>query len=105
MAEQLDTPDNFAVHVRTQGLVQGVWFRNWTVEEATKRKLRGWVRNRNDGSVEAVFVGDEPEVRDMVAACRRGPPKAQVNKVIQIPGEYRPDETELPPGFKVLPSV
>jgi acylphosphatase len=105
MAEQLDTPDNFAVHVRIQGLVQGVWFRNWTVEEATKRKLRGWVRNRNDGSVEAVFVGDEPEVRDMVAACRRGPPKAQVNKVIQIPGEYRPDETELPPGFKVLPSV
>ena len=105
MVEQLDASDNFAVHVRIQGVVQGVWFRNWTVEEAAKRKLRGWVRNRNDGSVEAVFVGDEPEVRDMVAACRRGPPKAQVSKVIQIPGEYRPDETELPPGFKVLPSV
>ena len=105
MAEQFDAADNFAVHVRIQGVVQGVWFRNWTVEEAGKRKLRGWVRNRNDGSVEAVFVGDEPEVRDMVAACRRGPPKAQVSKVIQIPGEYRPDETELPPGFKVLPSV
>lgn len=105
MAGQPDEPDNFAVHVRIQGMVQGVFFRNWTVEEATRRHLRGWVRNRNDGSVEAVFVGDEPQVRDMVAACRRGPPKAQINRLIQIPGEYRPDETELPPGFKILPSV
>lgn len=104
----VDRPEdiaNFALHVRIQGLVQGVWFRNWTQEEATRRKLRGWVRNRNDGSVEAVFVGDEPVVRAMVAACHRGPPKAQVSKVIQIPAEYRPDETEVPPGFKVLPSL
>ena len=40
-----------------------------------------------------------------VAACRQGPPKAQVTKIIQIPSEYRPDETEVPPGFKVLPSI
>lgn len=105
MADRQDEPDNLAVHVRIQGQVQGVWFRNWTVDEATKRNLRGWVRNRNDGSVEAVFVGQEPDVRAMVAACRQGPPKAQVARVIQIPGEYRPDETEVPPGFKILPSV
>jgi acylphosphatase len=98
-------PDNFAVHVRIHGEVQGVFFRNWTIDEATKRNLRGWVRNRSDGTVEAVFVGDEPQVRDMVAACRRGPPKAQVTRIVQIPGEYRPDETELPPGFKKLPTV
>lgn len=105
MPNRPDEPDNHAIHVRIQGEVQRVWFRHWTVEEATKRNLRGWVRNRSDGSVEAVFVGDDPKVRDMVAACRRGPPKAQVTRVIQIPGEYAPDETELPPGFKVLPTV
>lgn len=98
-------PDNFAVHLRIYGKVQRVWFRNWTVEEATKRNLRGWVRNRSDGTVEAVFVGDEPVVREMTAACRRGPPKAVVERVVVIPGEYRPDETELPPGFKTLPDV
>lgn len=100
-----DEPDNFAVHVRIYGEVQGVFYRNWTIEEATKRKLRGWVRNRSDGTVEAVFVGDEPQVRDMVAACRQGPPKARVTRIVQIPSEYRPDETELPPGFKKLPTV
>lgn len=98
-------PDNLAIHVRIYGQVQGVFFRNWTIDEATKRNLRGWVRNRNDGTVEAVFVGDEPQVRDMVALCRRGPPKAQVSRVVQIPGEYRPDETEVPPGFRQLPTV
>ena len=105
MAERRDEPDNHAIHVRIQGQVQRVWFRNWTVEEATKRNLRGWVRNRADGSVEAVFVGDDPKVRDMVAACRRGPPKAVVTRLIQFPGEYAPDETELPPGFKILPTL
>jgi acylphosphatase len=98
-------PDNLAVHVRIHGQVQGVFFRNWTIDEATKRNLRGWVRNRSDGTVEAVFVGDEPQVRDMVAACRRGPPRAQVTRIVQIPGEYRPDETEVPPGFRKLPTV
>jgi acylphosphatase len=105
MAERSEEPDNLAIHVRVYGRVQGVFFRNWTIEEATRRNLRGWVRNRSDGTVEAVFVGQEPDVRAMVAACRRGPPNAQVSKLIQIPGEYRPDETEVPPGFRKLPTV
>lgn len=100
-----DEPDNLAIHVRIQGKVQGVFFRNWTIGEATRRGLRGWVRNRTDGSVEAVFVGDEDQVRAMVAACRRGPPKAEVSRLVQIPGEYRPDESEIPPGFRKLPTV
>lgn len=70
-----------AVRVRIEGRVQGVWYRGWTVDEAGARGLRGWVRNRADGSVEALFVGDEPAVRDMVAACRKGPPHARVRHV------------------------
>ena len=105
MAQRPDEPVMDAIHVRIQGRVQRVWFRNWTVEEATKRDLRGWVRNREDGSVEAVFVGVNHKVRDMVAACRLGPPKAEVTRVIQFPGEYAPDETEMPPGFKILPTL
>jgi acylphosphatase len=100
-----DEPGNLAVHVRIHGKVQGVFFRNWTVGEATQRDLRGWVRNRSDGTVEAVFVGDPDQVRAMVAACRRGPPKAEVSRLVQIPGEYRPDESELPPGFRQLPTL
>ena len=45
------------VHVLISGTVQGVWFRAWTVQEAQKRGLDGWVRNRRDGDVEAVFAG------------------------------------------------
>ncbi|MEX0808199.1 MAG: acylphosphatase [Dongiaceae bacterium] len=63
------------------GKVQGVWFRAWTVDEATKRGLRGWVRNRKDGSVEALFAGDPAKVDTMVAACREGPPLAKVENV------------------------
>lgn len=94
-----------AVHVRIHGLVQGVMFRQWTVQEATKRGLRGWVRNRADGTVEAVFVGPRPALRDMVAACRRGPPKAQVSKLVEIPGEYAPGEDETGSDFRQMPTV
>jgi acylphosphatase len=85
MAEQ--TPERAqavrAVAVRIEGRVQGVWFRGWAVEEAARRGLRGWVRNRNDGSVEALFIGPGQSVSAMVAACRRGPPAARVSKVLE----------------------
>jgi acylphosphatase len=63
------------------GRVQGVWYRGWTVAEATARGLDGWVRNRRDGSVEAVFSGPPAAVEAMIAACRRGPPSARVSDV------------------------
>ena len=72
-----------AVLVRIQGRVQGVWYRGWTVEEAERRGLRGWVRNRNDGSVEALFIGADRAVAEMVAACRKGPPAARVTAVTE----------------------
>jgi acylphosphatase len=84
-----------AVRVSVRGRVQGVWFRAWTTEEASRRGLRGWVRNRSDGSVEALFAGTAAAVDEMVAACRQGPPLAKVEAVEQAPagdvaeGEFR----------------
>lgn len=63
------------------GRVQGVWFRAWTSEEAERRGLDGWVRNRSDGTVEAVFAGDDELVDDMLRACWQGPPAARVDHV------------------------
>ena len=77
--------DETAVRVRITGRVQGVWYRGWTVDEARGRGLRGWVRNRKDGTVEAVFAGPAPAVADMLDACRHGPPAAQVADVAHEP--------------------
>ena len=74
-----------AVRVTISGTVQGVWFRAWTTEEAVKLGLTGWVRNRRDGVVEAVFAGEAEAVRRMVAACHRGPPAARVVLVREEP--------------------
>lgn len=65
-------------HVTIRGHVQGVGFRYWTRRTATARGLEGWVRNRRDGSVEAVFAGDEQAVAEMIKLCRRGPDGAHV---------------------------
>ena len=74
-----------AKHVLVSGLVQGVWFRGWTVENAQARGLHGWVRNRPDGTVEAVFAGPSDLVDDMIAACRKGPTAARVAAVAHSP--------------------
>ena len=76
------TASLISVRVRIEGRVQGVWYRGWTVDQAQARKLTGWVRNRRDGSVEAVFCGPESLVEDMVALCRSGPVAAKVSQVI-----------------------
>jgi len=71
-----------SVHVRITGRVQGVGYRTWKVDEARRRGLSGWVRNRADGDVEAVFSGPAATVDDMIAACRRGPFSARVDHVM-----------------------
>lgn len=63
------------------GKVQNVWYRAWTVEQAQARGLNGWVRNRADGSVEALFAGPADKVADMIAACHQGPKAARVAAV------------------------
>lgn len=84
--------DSFlSVRVRVVGRVQGVWYRGWTVDQATARGLDGWVRNRRDGSVEALFHGPSSAVAAMVEACRRGPPAARVDALTQ-------SEADPPPG-------
>ncbi len=72
-----------AIRLRIRGRVQGVWYRGWMVEQARERGLAGWVRNRRDGSVEALLVGPEPALRDMISNCREGPRSARVADVEQ----------------------
>jgi acylphosphatase len=69
------------LHLRVTGNVQGVGFRAFVAEEAEARGLRGWVRNRRDGSVELAVSGEDQAVDALVAACRRGPRGASVASV------------------------
>jgi acylphosphatase len=87
------------VNVRIRGRVQGVWYRGWTVEEARRRHLRGWVRNRRDGSVEAVLCGPLPVVDDMIEAFWEGPPSARVEAVDRSAAEVFTGR-----GFVTLPT-
>ncbi|MEO9320183.1 MAG: acylphosphatase [Nitrososphaera sp.] len=68
-------------HVYVMGTVQGVYFRQNTKEVATRHGVRGWVRNLDDGRVEAVFEGDEASVNEVIEWCRVGPQKAKVEDV------------------------
>jgi acylphosphatase len=70
-----------AVLLRVHGRVQGAWFRDWVRDHASARGLTGWVRNRFDGTVEALFVGDPADVESMVAACNYGPEDARVARI------------------------
>ena len=69
------------VRVIIEGRVQGVFFRYHTQEMAYQLDLRGWVKNRRDGHVEAVFEGDQGRVDQIIQWCHQGPPEARVTKV------------------------
>src|ERR1700728_474771 len=73
-------------HVVIRGRVQGIGFRAWTEYTALERGLQGWVRNRRDGSVEAVLVGPPDVVAAMIEACKEGPRGARVESVDQREG-------------------
>jgi acylphosphatase len=73
--------DKARAHVRLSGRVQGVGFRYTTADEARRRRLTGWVRNLESGTVEAVFEGSHAAVLDMVRWCQQGPPGAWVRDV------------------------
>jgi acylphosphatase len=83
-----------------RGLVQGVGYRAWMAHRAQKLGLDGWVRNRSDGSVEALLAGDTAAVEELLRLCRRGPRLAEV---LSIEEEFA-DPPDLP-GFRQLPTV
>ncbi|MET0652373.1 MAG: acylphosphatase, partial [Hyphomicrobiaceae bacterium] len=80
--------------------VQGVGFRYWTEAMASRLGLSGWVRNRRDGSVEAVFSGPSDAVAEMLEFCRQGPPSARVDRI-----DLTEEDDPPPAGFDVKPTV
>ena len=83
------------------GRVQGVGYRDWAITTGRSLGLAGWVRNRTDGSVEALVVGDDQAVGAMIDACRRGPMVARVDAV-----DVEPIDLDvLPQGFTQLPTA
>ncbi|WP_377269788.1 acylphosphatase [Peterkaempfera sp. SMS 1(5)a] len=86
-------------HVVVSGEVQGVFFRDTCRRTAAEHGVSGWVRNRADGSVEAVFEGEPDAVGRVVDWTRQGPPAARVEKA-----EVVEEDPEGLTGFAVLPS-
>jgi acylphosphatase len=88
------------VRVRIEGRVQGVGFRYWTEDAAAELRLSGWVRNRRDGSVEALFAGPPEDVATMLERCRQGPRAAEVMSVTLLE-----EGGAAPVGFRMLPTT
>lgn len=86
--------------LRIHGRVQGVFYRAWSAEEARALGLRGWVRNRRDGSVEMLLAGDEAAVEAMIARCREGPPAARVERI-----DVEDSREQAPAGFETRPTA
>ncbi len=71
-----------AVRLIISGRVQGVWYRGWAVDQADALGLDGWVRNRADGTVEALIVGLVAHVDQMIKQCWNGPRMANVSDIV-----------------------
>jgi acylphosphatase len=94
------------LQVTVRGRVQGVGYRAWVEYQARASGLEGWVRNRRDGSVEAVFAGPPGRVAEMVALCRHGPPAARVDSVTsETAGADELNLRGAGEAFSVLPTV
>ena len=94
------TDEVITMNIRIEGDVQGVGFRDFAIREANARKLKGWVRNRTDGSIEAVASGPRTVVESFITACVKGPRGARVTAFNLMP-------TDLPDslGFNRRPTV
>lgn len=89
-----------SVKALISGRVQGVWYRGWTQETARRLGLSGWVQNRRDGTVQAVFSGPDDKVDEMLKLCEEGPPAAYVTSVEHIPHNGQIDQ-----GFRIRTSI
>ena len=95
---------HISTHVTIRGRVQGVGFRAWTEVIALEHGLQGWVRNRRDGSVEALFAGSADVVATMITACHRGP--GRVDWIDQRAGTAEESALRRPGDlFSVLPTA
>ncbi len=88
--------------LRIVGIVQGVGFRWGLASQARRLNLVGWVRNRRDGSVEALVAGVSNDVAALVRWARRGPPAARVDAVEELPVDAA---DPIPPDFSELPTL
>ena len=84
--------------VEIRGRVQGVGFRAWTEYTAERHGLEGWVRNRRNGDVEALFAGEDKIVRAMIDLCRHGPPSARVDAIEER--DASPEDLNLRGGYR-----
>ena len=92
------------MHVVIHGRVQGVGYRAFVEHEAGRLGLQGFVRNRRDGTVEALFAGSAEAVREMIEHCRKGPWGARIDRIDQREGSA--EELALHGrSFDVLPTV
>lgn len=89
-------------HVVVRGKVHGVGFRAFVRRHAALQGIEGWVRNRSDGTVEAVFAGTPEQVDAMLEACRKGPPPSRVHIVEDRPGTEGEVALRVEKKFKEL---
>jgi acylphosphatase len=89
-----------SLNVRIEGAVQGVGYRAFAASEAWKLGLSGWVRNRTDGTVEALVSGSTKDVEGFVAACARGPVGARVTHI-----DLSNAEAPVAAGFEIRPTL
>ena len=69
-------------HIVISGKVQGVGFRYWLHKKANQKNIYGWVRNKVSGEVEALFIGDNTKISDLIKLCKKGPTSSKVTKII-----------------------
>lgn len=81
--------------VTIRGIVQGVSFRYFTVDNAVRNNVRGWVKNLANGDVQGCFEGEENDVNTLIDWCRSGPRHARVDEVIVVRGEYKGEFTDF----------
>jgi acylphosphatase len=85
--------------IRIFGHVQGVFYRAWTLQQAQALGIKGWVRNRRDGSVEIDAHGDEAAIEALIQRCRQGPSRAHVERI-----DCEDSEGDPPAGFRAAPT-